>query len=146
MKPPQKTVLKIFPPMSFLSGCISISYSVTDFLILPKVTGVVLSCAIVLWFGTCELNFHNWNANWLMKCEGQFRTSVLAPYTVLYVNFNLARDFLRFSEEFSLKISQNVSSNTEMSLRISIIFQQSHTKLQIIYFHENELPTFRKTW
>ena len=42
--------------------------------------------------------------NFLLATHGgQFYTSVLVPYAVLYVNFSLPRDFLHFSEGF-LKI------------------------------------------
>ena len=34
----------------------------------------------------------------------------------------------------------------EMSLRISNIFRQSQTELQVIYFHENKLPNWQETW
>ena len=63
---------------------------------------------------------------------GQFCTSVLVPDAVLLVSFSLPRDFLHFLKSFLW----NTHTNTEMSLRISNIFLQSQTKLQVIYFHE----------
>ena len=97
---------------------------------------------------TSELDFHFWNANWPMKSEaemathgGQFWTSVSVPYTGLYVSFSLARDFLHFLKIFLIENTHKTCApKVEMSLRISNIFQQSQTELQLIYFHENKLP------
>ena len=93
---------------------------------------------------TSELDFRIWNANWPVKCEakmaayrGQFCTSVLVSYAVLYVSFGLPHDFLHFSKEFSLKIHKIFLQKTETSLRISNIILQSQTQLQVIYFYEN---------
>ena len=54
---------------------------------------------------------HICNANWQMIYEakmatrgGQFCTSVLAPYAVLYVSFSLPCNILHFPEQFSAKI------------------------------------------
>ena len=65
---------------------------------------------------TSELNFHIWSANWPMKREaklaahgGQFCTSVLVPYAVLYVSFSLPRDFYTFLKSFLGKYTQNIS-------------------------------------
>ena len=54
-------------------------------------------------------------------------------------------DFLLFPEEFSFKIHTKYFFKTEKSLRISNIFLQSQTELQVIYSHENKLPNWRET-
>ena len=88
-----------------LSGKSSVKKSQTRTLSITVVEAVETSVA------TSELDFYIWNANWPMKCEakmaaygGQFCTSVLVSYTVMYVKFSLSRDIFHFHEEFSLKI------------------------------------------
>ena len=76
---------------------------------------------------------------------GQFWTSVSVPYAGLYVSSSLLRDFLLFSEEFFQNTHKIFLQKTEKSLRISNIFLQSQTELQVIYSHENKLPNWRET-
>ena len=77
---------------------------------------------------------------------GQFWTSVSVPYAGLYVSFSLPRDFLHFLKIFLIENTHKTClQKVEMSLRISNIFQQSQTELQITYFHENKLPNSRET-
>ena len=88
-----------------------------------------------------------------MKCEakmaaygGQFCTSVLVPYAGLYVSFGLPRDVLHFLKNFLIENTQKTClQKMEMSLRISNIYRQSQTELQVTYFHENKLPNSRET-
>ena len=94
-----------------------------------------------------ELDFHIWNANLPMKSEavmaahgGQFCTSVSVPYAGMYVSFSLPRDFLLFLKIFLIENTHKTClQKMETSLRISNIFRQSQTELQIIYFHEKKL-------
>ena len=71
--------------------------------------------------------------------EGQFCTSVSVSYAVFYVSFSLLHDFRRV---FLGKYTKNISST---SLRISNIFWQNQTKLQVIYFQENNLPKLTRS-
>ena len=67
---------------------------------------------------------------------GQFWTSDLV----------LLRDFLIFRKIFLIENTHKIClQKVDMSLRISNIFRQSQTKLQVIYFHENKLPNSRET-
>ena len=87
------------------------------------------------------------NANWPMKSKTkmdameanfgrQFQfptracTSVLVSYATFY----------SFLKSFLSKYTQNISLKDRKSLRISNIFLQSQTELQVIYSHENKLP------
>ena len=72
---------------------------------------------------------------------GQSWTSVSVPYAGLYLSFSLLRDFLLFSEIVFFRNTHKIFLyKTEKSLRISNIFLQSQTELQVIYSHENKLP------
>ena len=65
--------------------------------------------------------------------------SVSVPYADLYVSFSLPRDFLHFLKIFFIENTHKTClQKMEMSLRISDIFRQSQTELQVIYFHENK--------
>ena len=78
---------------------------------------------------------------------GEFCTSVQLPYAGLYVNSSLPRDFLLFLKIFLIEDTHETClQKIEMSLRISNVFRQSQTELQVIYFHENELLNWRETW
>ena len=66
--------------------------------------------------------------------EGNFVRQFNPPYAVLYVIFSPPRNFLHFPEEFSVKIHKIILQNTEMSLKISNIFRQNQTELQLTYF------------
>ena len=97
-------------------------------------------------------NFYILNANWPTKSEakmatygGQLCTSVSVSYAGLYVSFSLPRDFLYFLKSFLWKYTQNMSSKDGNKLRISNIFRQRQTELQVIYFQENKLPNWRET-
>ena len=73
---------------------------------------------------------------------GQFCTSLLAPFAVLYVGFSLSRDILHFPEVFSLKM------NTKRLFKEQKRVQEFHirlgyTELQAIYVHGNKLPLTR---
>ena len=76
----------------------------------------------------------------------KFWTSVSVLYAGLHVSFSLPREFLHFLKFFLFENSHKTClKKMEMSLRISNMFQQSQTKLQVIYFHENKLPNSRET-
>ena len=62
-------------------------------------------------------------------------------YAGLYVSFSVPPDFLHFLKSFLRKYSQNISSNTEMNVRISNIIRQSQTELGVMYFRKNQLPS-----
>ena len=77
----------------------------------------------------------------------QFCMSVSVPYADLYVSFSLSCDFLFFLKIFPIENTHKTClQKTGMSLRISNIFRQNQTELQVIYFHENKLPNWRETW
>ena len=77
---------------------------------------------------------------------GQFWTSLWVPYVGLYVSFSLPLEFLDFWGVFFENTHKTCLEKIEMSLRISNIFRQRPTELQVIYFHENKLLNSRQTW
>ena len=76
---------------------------------------------------------------------GQFWTSVSVQYSGLYVTSSPPRNFLHFLKIFLIENTHKTClEKTETSLRISDIFRQSQTGLQVIYFQENRLPNFQE--
>ena len=63
-------------------------------------------------------------------------TSVLVSHATFYI----------FWRVFFGNTHKTCLQKIEMSLRISNIFRQSQTELQVICFHENILPNIRETW
>ena len=59
----------------------------------------------------------------------------------LYVSFSLLRDFLHFLKSwvFFENTRKTCLEKQEMGLKISNIFRQGQTELQVTYFHENKL-------
>ena len=59
----------------------------------------------------------------------------------MYVEFSLPRDISRFPEDFSLKVhTKCFFERQKRVLRISNIFRQSHTELEVINYHPDEKP------
>ena len=77
-------------------------------------------------------------ANFLRQFQSPTRTctSVLFSHATFYI----------FWRVFFGNTHKTCLQKIEMSLRISNIFRQSQTELQVIYFHENKLPNWQETW